>query len=168
MITIFSNEKKNKKIWNKRVYLFGVVNDIIELPDERTLVVGFDTYDKYGKNYGQMYILGSECAAESRLVSGFLEHTAWFQMDAEDIVSVDEMRNELMGQTVGIEVKYTKHSPEIVDVFCVTCLEEEGFLLNGLDLVPRNKNNKKHKKSKFPLEWYSENPNFLLGDEELC
>lgn len=145
MVTVFETQKRNKKIWNKKVYLFGVVNDVLELPDKRTFVIGFDTYDKYGKNYGNMYVIGSGCAMESRLVSGFLEHTAWLQIEAGEIASIDEMRDGLIGETVGIKVKFTKHSPEIVDVICVLNLEEEGFLLNGLNLVPRDKKSKKYK-----------------------
>lgn len=167
MIKIKNVYELNKRTYNKRKCLFGRVNNILELPDGNTLAVEFETFDKYGCCHGKMYILSSGYASESRLMYGFLENTAWYQIEAKDTASIDEMREKLIGETVGLDVKYTESSPEILDVFCVTCLQDEGFWLEEFDLVPRQKEGKKHRKSKRPLRWYKENLNLSLDEEEL-
>lgn len=140
------NIERTKTKKNQKVYLFGRVSDIVELPAGDTLAVGFDARDEYGDNYGTLYMLCSGYLSENRLMYNFLEHTCWYQMDARNNVSLKELRSELLGEPACLYVKYSGHSPEIIDIFCVTALEDKGFSLDGLELCPKSKEKKKKKK----------------------
>ncbi|MBO5486532.1 MAG: hypothetical protein J5988_06345 [Eubacterium sp.] len=127
----------NNEFTDREVYLYAMVKHITELPNGCTIAVGLDTWDASGKRYRELFFLCTD-SLDNGLMPHLVEVTPWYQNgEYKSFITTDKLRELLIGEIVGIKVRFVKQSPEITDIFCVDVLNNYDFHIDNFKLIPK-------------------------------